>query len=243
MQILEYKKTIAYVLVHILTNFAIRYHLRDLIKAQENPELRKKYAPFMRKDLHLLNLFKGFPWWLLAWPRLLAYVFWLIACFMLFQLSVIFHKDMSKIKDWQKELCKFLFSAFSRGALGIAYGYWNIKETELDVDYSPWLGPDWKPAFDPLRAPTLITNHVSGCDIYVSIYMHRPSFVARATVKKLPFIGKSADFLNSVYVDRLDKSSRSNTMDKIAAYQQNYLTNKSSHEKAENAGSGLNWKT
>ena len=63
------KWTMVYVVVHVLTILALKMKLTPLINKQKDPEMQKKYAPFMRKDLHLLNMFGGFPWWLTLWPR------------------------------------------------------------------------------------------------------------------------------------------------------------------------------
>ena len=86
------------------------------------------------------------------------------------------------------------------------------------VDYSPWLGPDWKPNFDKKKASMLICNHTSWIEVFYALHDHLPSFVARIGTKHIPMVGKFADYLNSIYVDRTSTGSRSNTSDAIIAH-------------------------
>jgi 1-acyl-sn-glycerol-3-phosphate acyltransferase len=102
--------------------------------------------------------------------------------------------------------------------LWIAGGYFWIDYQEQYVDYSPWLGPDWEPSFEKKKAPTLVGNHTSWIDVHYALHMFLPSFVARARTKNMRFIGKFADYLNSIYVDRYSKDSKTNTGDMIKAH-------------------------
>lgn len=97
-----------------------------------------------------------------------------------------------------------------------------------NVDYKKYLGPDWVPSFDSRKAPTIVGNHISWIDIIIQLYMNLPSFVARASTKNVPCVGKYSDFLNCIYVDRVSKESRSNTIEKIAQHQNEYLEGKQS---------------
>lgn len=106
-----------------------------------------------------------------------------------------------------------------------SYCFENVKE-RTDVDYKKYLGPDWKPSFDKRKAPTLVGNHTSWLDISFNLYLHLPSFVARASTKKVAFVGKYADFLNCIYVDRTNKESKNDTVEKIGEHQSQYLEGK-----------------
>ena len=79
----HWKWTIIYVLVHILTYTAIKAYLKNLIEKQKSMDNRRKFAPFMRKDLHLLDLTQSL-WWLTAWPRLIFYFSWVLFWFTIF---------------------------------------------------------------------------------------------------------------------------------------------------------------
>lgn len=105
-------------------------------------------------------------------------------------------------------------------------GYTKIVKNKIDVDYSPWLGPDWKPTWEKKKASMLICNHTSWIDIFFAMHEQRPSFVARAGVRDIPWVGKFASFLKAIYVDRSSTGSRSNTSDMVIAHQKRYLERK-----------------
>jgi len=86
------------------------------------------------------------------------------------------------------------------------------------VDYTPWLGPDWKPNWDKKNASMLICNHTSWIEIFYALHDHLPSFVARIGTKHTPIIGRFSDYLNSIYVDRQSGDSRTATSDAIVKH-------------------------
>jgi len=73
------------------------------------------------------------------------------------------------------------------------------------VDYTPWLGPDWKPNWDKKNASMLICNHTSWVEIFYALHDHLPSFVARIGTKHTPIIGRFSDYLNSILlIDKVE---------------------------------------
>lgn len=57
------------------------------------------------------------------------------------------------------------------------------------VDYSKWLGPDWKPTYE--GATIYISNHQSWYDIFMAFLFMRPmpGFIAKSSMKNIPSIG------------------------------------------------------
>ena len=65
--------------------------------------------------------------------------------------------------------------------------YWSYSKPK--VDYSKWLGPDWKPTYD--GHTMIVSNHLTYIDIYI-IFMYirpMPGFIAKHSVKSVPSVG------------------------------------------------------
>lgn len=62
----------------------------------------------------------------------------------------------------------------------------------------------------------MMSNHQSYIDIWLIPKYAITVFVAKAEVKKMPFVGWGASAVNTVYVDRNDKNSRAATKNEIA---------------------------
>lgn len=62
----------------------------------------------------------------------------------------------------------------------------------------------------------MMSNHQSYLDIWIIPKYAITVFVAKAEVKKMPFVGWGASAVNTVYVDRSDKDSRKATKAEIA---------------------------
>lgn len=84
----------------------------------------------------------------------------------------------------------------------------SVKSTEgRHIDYSKYLGPDWKADWD--LAPIVIAcPHTTWLDICLAIHMYYPSFVARWSVKKMFAINVIADSLSCIYIDRFSKDAK-----------------------------------
>lgn len=62
----------------------------------------------------------------------------------------------------------------------------------------------------------ILTNHVSFFDTLVMAYLLPMRFVAKAEVKKWPFIGQIASATGSLFVDRSDKLNRNSVRQQVA---------------------------
>jgi 1-acyl-sn-glycerol-3-phosphate acyltransferase len=62
----------------------------------------------------------------------------------------------------------------------------------------------------------IFSNHVSFFDVLVMAYLLPVRFVAKAEVKKWPFIGAIASATGSLFVDRSDKNNRSSVRQQVA---------------------------
>ena len=87
-----------YVLLHIFTVVLLKLYCSDMEKAHKNLEFKRQHAPFVRKDLHLIDLTRSL-WWLLIWPRFLFYFSWCTFWTIIFTI-VTAGKEISNIKPW-----------------------------------------------------------------------------------------------------------------------------------------------
>ena len=79
-------------------------------------------------------------------------------------------------------------------------GHPFLNNTKLDVDYRPYLGPDWVPSDQ--EGAIVISNHISWLDDLTAIRNYFPRFVARADVKRMFAIGSMAQAVDCIYVNR-----------------------------------------
>jgi len=82
--------------------------------------------------------------------------------------------------------------------------------TSDDVDYSHYLGPNWKQELAKLKSPPkIISPHVSCFDVQVLLttFGGNCSFVAGDFVEKIPILGSIAKKLASVFVPRAGKAN------------------------------------
>lgn len=90
-----------------------------------------------------------------------------------------------------------------------------VFEKYPDIDYEPWLGPNWKKELEDYKkpVPTIITNHSSFLDIWLLLCSKwMPAFLAKFQVKS-SIVGKQCDALQSLYVDRRgDKDAKDKTV-------------------------------
>ena len=68
-------------LAHVLTFIVIKYYfLRDLYLTKDDKELKRKYDPFLRRDLDNLSIFWNFPWYQFYLPKLV--IGWMLLTFL-----------------------------------------------------------------------------------------------------------------------------------------------------------------
>ena len=103
---------------------------------------------------------------------------------------------------------------------GYCFGvpYFTFKRPK--VDYSEWLGPDWKPSYE--GATMIISNHQSWYEVFMTFFFVRPmpGFIAKSSVKNVPSVGMVATAIGSVYLDRRDKARRNQVFEIIKKRQE-----------------------
>lgn len=80
-------------------------------------------------------------------------------------------------------------------------GWTRTNTTFADIDYSEYLGPDWKKEYE--GASTLVSNHVSWIDTCFAIIYYFPTIVARESLESTPFIGSVLKALSTIFLKRV----------------------------------------
>lgn len=87
-----------------------------------------------------------------------------------------------------------------------------------EVDYKPYMGPDWKPSYD--RPGTVISNHNYFMDVFAGIVLFAPGFVSKEMVKNIPFIGGACIATECIFIDRAgDKAAKQKVAEEIKTRQ------------------------
>ena len=80
------------------------------------------------------------------------------------------------------------------------------KKERPHVDYSKWLGPDWKATYE--GAGINISNHSGFVEILANFWLIEPfpSYVGKAATRKIPGIGYVMRNLNCLFVESRGKA-------------------------------------
>lgn len=78
-----------------------------------------------------------------------------------------------------------------------------VKTTDVKVDYSKWLGPDYKSLYQ-WRVSTYVCNHIGYTDVPVLIYSFSGNcgFLAADYVEHAPLIGGLAKAMDGLFCPR-----------------------------------------
>ena len=155
-----------------------------------NESMMDEFPSFRRLDVHLWSRSKFYPGcFLILIPR----VCWIFFCFFSFnflcKLLFLGQNIDVPLSGWrrtvQKRLIWIICPLF---ALGFGYYIDHKSHTEESVDYSKYLGPEWrKNKFKGKRVSTLISNHQTFLEVLVWSGSLTPlAYTPAAFVRKLP---------------------------------------------------------
>ena len=108
------------------------------------------------------------------------YCFCLLILFNAFIVTqvITFGYDLDNLNETRKKLIMCLATTSMR-VFGPIFGCFGFSTHRPKVDYSKWLGPDWKPTYD--GASMLVSNHTSWNEMFNTFLFVRPmpGFVAK----------------------------------------------------------------
>ena len=82
----------------------------------------------------------------------------------------------------------------------LTVGVFWLEHRISEVDYSKYLGKDWKPTYE--KPTTVIGNHSCWMDIFGDYIIKQTSFIARDGIRKFPIIGLFTDVWRTFYLSR-----------------------------------------
>ena len=125
----------------------------------------------------------------------------------------------SIIESTKSHATKFLYLS------GICFKKRRLPDSQILEVYKKYFGPDYKIEYDG-KFGCYICNHTSFNDILLTMAIYGCGFISKAGVKNIPIIGKIAEGLQSVFVDRKNSVSKEHTLDEIIRRQKEYMEGK-----------------
>ncbi|XP_039023008.1 lysophospholipid acyltransferase LPEAT1-like [Hibiscus syriacus] len=119
-------------------------------------------------------------------------------------------EDYAHLGGWRRTVIVRSGRFLSRSLLFVVGFYW-INETRKDSSSSQENSKNEGAHLSEEKEPpgAIVSNHVSYVDILYHMSSSFPSFVAKRSVAKIPFVGLISKCLGCVYVQRESKSSNS----------------------------------
>lgn len=101
----------------------------------------------------------------------------------------------------RKTTIGFVYMIFSNFALFLTGT--TSKTEHHDVDYSYYLGENYKDTYRPIKkTSTIVCNHISWLDCIVLILERKPAFAPTAGFRTVPLFNTLIECLDSIYIDR-----------------------------------------
>lgn len=226
------KSAIYFTLINLVLALAVYFHIKT-----------RYYTPFKDKtrdinDAH--SIFTGFnrsdncPSFQRVFLGLLSFVYIKLFCFIvvifmcyLFSRVIAFLARNDK-EFYKSKLCfhsmkyfrftNYLLTKIS-GLVNRERVYFKAKVNEV---YKKYLGDDfdYEKELASKDYATVISNHIGWLDIFYIASITGGSFTAKLSVKKFPLVGIICDTMNTVWVDRSNKSNNKGAFEAINTRQE-----------------------
>ena len=133
---------------------------------------------------------------------------------------ICFGVDMQQRLSPTRKMLVFEMGVLQCKMINVFLGFVWWTSSRPKVDYSKWLGPDWKPSYE--GAGMYISNHTGIMEIFNAFVFTRPmpSFIASVKVRQIPCVGPVANAIESVWMDRGDKDQRKRVFEIIQKRQE-----------------------
>ncbi|CAJ1973324.1 unnamed protein product [Sphenostylis stenocarpa] len=189
----------------------------SIASADSISEMEKKFAAYVRRDVYGTmgrgelpakeKLLLGFALVTLLPIRVLLAVTVLLLYYLICRICTLFsppnreeeQEDYAHMSGWRRTVIVSCGRALSRFMLFIFGFYWIPESNYASQD-------DKQQPEESERPGVIISNHVSYLDILYHMSSSFPSFVAKRSVARLPFVGLISKCLGCVYVQRESKS-------------------------------------
>ena len=165
-----------------------------------------KYLPFVRNDYDTWSYLECIWTHFFFLPRYIILLLILIYASLVTKIITI-GCDIENLDETRRKLI-LDHTCFAMRVFGPIFGCLSFTTERPKVDYSKWLGPDWKPNYD--GATMYVSNHMSWNEMFNTFLFARPmpGFIAKHGVKEIPSVGVIATCIRSVFMDRTSKELR-----------------------------------
>jgi len=159
-----------------------------------------KYLPFVRTDFEIWSYWKALFTHIFFLPRFIFCWISLTMCAIsVFLLSL--GRDKSKPLDGFRYDYSMLAVRTSGLLILLGGGVLTLPKKRANVDYTHYLGPDWKPTFT--GAGISVSNHSSFMDIIVVLAnIKRLGFVTKMENRKVPAVGYLTESIGCLFIER-----------------------------------------
>lgn len=174
-------------------------------KNKEEEQRDQKYSAFKRTDAHLTHRLAFYFMAPFVLPRII--IGWLFAIGNAIFISILTSITGTEPNMEQKGFEKFLIrisTAITGRVVLFSSSCLYIEEKRPKVCYKKYLGPDWTADYE--KCGSIVSNHSSWMDILIHMTRQPPSHVSKASVRKIPGVGKIAEAVGCLFLDRGDNN-------------------------------------
>ena len=185
-------------------------------------DVHKLYEPFQAKDQ--LNYWRMIIGGMIMFPFKFIILMSIIILFMIhLKIFSIFYKNQDTDKSQYQKLSKIM-KFYNR--LFLFFSFIKLKETKVDCNevYKKYLGPDYD--FSQQKYSVITCNHIGFYDVILNMYLHACGFIAKIEISRYLFIGPIAKYINCLFVNRENQTSRDEIFDKLYERQSLFLEGK-----------------
>lgn len=150
-----------------------------------------KYPAFRRYDTFWYSRWWLYPTCHLMLAKFLFVFFCIFLCVVTSNTLAIGLGPNDAVRGIRYFLIRCIFWCTSRVVIAGMGTYWQSTERP-EVDYKPYLGPDWVPDYDKDRTATVVCNHSAFADSMLHGMVQMPSIIAKFEVQNVPGVGPIA---------------------------------------------------
>ena len=185
-------------------------------------DVHKLYEPFQAKDK--LNYWRMIIGGMIMFPFRFCILITIMVSFMIhLKIFSLFYTNQDTDKYQYEKLSKIM-KFYNR--LFLFFSFIKIKETKIDCSevYKKYLGPDYD--FTQKKYSLITCNHIGFYDVILNMYLHACGFIAKIQISRYLFIGPIAKYINCLFVNRENQTSRDEIFDKLYERQTLFLEGK-----------------
>ena len=174
-----------------------RLRIQDDRLGELFPAYARTDAKHMAKWRHTLFILTGG-----YIPRIIIGFPWFASCTIPAVISLLGHDRSKPLTGLRLAIIKQVNIFYSWSLVVLFGGYRMRREVRQNVDYSYYLGPNYKSQTGPKQISTIVMNHQSWIDDLIAVVYYYPAFLIKAEAKKAPCVEMILEGLRVMYVDR-----------------------------------------